>query len=146
MYVQPAIASVTRLCFDERPCQLLNQMMSLIPTKPGATRKKYQDYSTNPYGAFYKHPPVERARQLRHQLDPHFTPVHGSWLNMVKIEFAVLDRQVLNRTFADETAVQAAGERCKNRQNTESKPRNWQFTTANARIKPAKLYPTIQYS
>ena len=125
MYTQPAVAGVARLCFDERPCRLLNQMLSLIPTKPGATRKEYQDYITYLCGAFYKHPPVERARQLRHQLDPHFTPVHGSWLNMTEIEFAVLDRQVLNRTFADKAAVQAAGERWKNRQNPKSKPRNW---------------------
>ena len=70
-------------------------------------------------------------------------PVHGSWLNMAEIEFAVLSRQALNRPFADKAAVQAAVERWKNRQNTKPKPRNWQFTTADACIKLAKLYPTI---
>ena len=69
---------------------------------------------------------------------------HGSWLNMAEIEFAVLGRQALNRPFADKAAVQAAVERWKNRQNTEPKPRNWPFTTADARIKPIKLHPTIQ--
>ena len=43
-YAQPAAAGVTRLCFDERPCQLLDQVLSPIPTKPGATRKAHQGY------------------------------------------------------------------------------------------------------
>ena len=66
---------------------------------------------------------------------------------MAEIEFAVLSRQALNRPFADkaavQAAVQAAVERWKNQQNAQPKPRNWQFTTADARIKLAKLYPTI---
>ena len=61
-----------------------------------------------------------------------------------EIEFAVLGRQALNRPFADKAAVQAAVERWKNWQNTKPKPRNWQFTTVDARIKPARLYPTTQ--
>ena len=44
VYAQPAVAGVTRLCFDERPCQLLDQGLSPIPAKPGATRKKHQQY------------------------------------------------------------------------------------------------------
>ena len=72
-----------------------------------------------------------------------YTPVHGSWLNMAEMEFAVLGRQVLSRPFADKLAVQVAVERWKNRQNTKPKPRNWQFTTVDARIKLPKLYPTI---
>ena len=83
------------------------------------------------------------ARAYLQRMEIVYPPVHGSWLNMVEIEFAVLGRQVLNRPFADKAAVQAAVERWKNRQNTEPKPRNWQFTTADARIKLAKLCPTI---
>ena len=41
VYVQPADADVVRLCFDERPCQLLDQVLSPIPAKPGATRKEH---------------------------------------------------------------------------------------------------------
>ena len=72
-----------------------------------------------------------------------YTPVHGSWLNRAEIEFAVFSRQALNRAFADKAAVQAAVERWQIQQNAKPKPRKWQFKTADARIKLAKLYPTI---
>jgi len=71
-----------------------------------------------------------------------YTTVHGSWLNRAEIEFAVLGRQALNRSFAGKAAVQAAVERWKNQQNTKPKTWNGQFKAADARIKPAKLYPT----
>ena len=98
---------------------------------------------THKVSFFYDHFPPDVARAYLQQMEIVHTPVHGSWLNMAEIEFAVLGRQVLNRPFAEKAAVQAAVERWKNRQNTESKPRNWQFTTADARSKLAKLYPTI---
>ncbi|WP_188563936.1 transposase, partial [Hymenobacter frigidus] len=44
VYAQPVVAGVTRLCFDERPCQLLDHVLSPIPAKPGATRKEHQEY------------------------------------------------------------------------------------------------------
>ena len=62
---------------------------------------------------------------------------------MAEIEFFVLTRRVLNRSFATKDEVQAVVERWKNRQNAKLKPRNWQFKTADARIKLTKLYPTI---
>ena len=60
--------------------------------------KLVQDnYATHRYGAFYEHLPVETARNLRHTLEFHYTPKHGSWLNRAEIEFAALSRQGLNR-------------------------------------------------
>jgi len=98
---------------------------------------------THKVSFFYDHFPPDVARAYRQRMEIIYTPVHGSWLNRAEIEFAVLGRQALNRLFADKAAVQAAVERWKNQQNTKLKPRNWQFTTADARIKLAKLYPTI---
>ena len=91
---------------------------------------------------FYDYFPPRRRAYLQ-RMEIVYTPVHGSWLNMAEIEFAVLSRQALNRPFADKAAMQAAVERWKNQQNAQPKPRNWQFTTADARIKLAELYPTI---
>ena len=83
------------------------------------------------------------ARAYLQRMEITCAPVHGSWLNMAEIEFAVLGRQALNRTFADKAAVQAAVERWKTQQNAKPRPRNWQFKTADARIKLARLYPTL---
>ena len=92
---------------------------------------------------FYDHFPPDVAQAYLRRLEIVYTPVHGSWLNMAEIEFAVLSRQVLNRAFADKAAVQVAVARWKNQQNAAPKPRKWQFKTADARIKLVKLYPTI---
>ena len=72
-----------------------------------------------------------------------YSPIHGSWLNMAEIEFAVLTRQALNRAFANKDVVQAAVACWKDQQNAKPNPRKWQFKTADARIKLVKLYPTI---
>ncbi len=99
--------------------------------------------STHRISNFYAHFPPELARAYVQRMEIIYTPVHGSWLNMAEIEFSVLTRQVLNRSFATKEAVQAVVERWKNKQNANQKPRNWQFKTADARIKLVKLYPTI---
>ena len=66
-----------------------------------------------------------------------------SWLNRTEIEFTVLSHQTLNRAFANKAAVQVAATCWKDQQNAKPKPRNWQFKTADTRIKLTKLYPTI---
>ena len=92
------------------------------------------------YAAF---PPAE-ARRLLAKLEIHYTPKHGSWLNMAETELSILSRQCLRRrlpemgTLATEVA---AWEAVRNR--TKSKVR-WHFTTADARIKLHRLYPVIE--
>ena len=91
------------------------------------------------YEAF---PPAE-ARRLLDRLEFHYTPKHGSWLNMAEIELGVLDRQCLDRRIADQGTLTneiAAWEADRNASNATI---NWQFTTADARIKLKKLYPSF---
>lgn len=86
--------------------------------------------------------PVE-ARRLAERLEIHFTPKHGSWLNVAEIEFSALKGQCLDRRIPDMKMMQAelaAWE--KNRNNCANKI-SWQFTTADARIKLKRLYPNI---
>ena len=83
------------------------------------------------------------ARRLAEKLEIHYTPKHGSWLNMAEIELSVLSRQCMNDYFEcieDLTAAIAAWENSRNQ--TESGI-NWQFTTDDARIKLKKLYPSV---
>jgi len=86
--------------------------------------------------------PVE-AWRLAEKLEIHYTPKHGSWLNMAEIELSILSRQCMKDYFESieqlTTAI-AAWERLRNEDKIGI---NWQFTTADARIKLRKLYPTI---
>lgn len=95
--------------------------------------------ASNLYEAF---PPAE-ARALCERLEIHHTPKHGSWLNMAEIELSVLARQCLDRRLPDKaflTTEVAAWERVRNAAQVQV---HWHFTTADARVKLRKLYPTI---
>lgn len=95
--------------------------------------------ASNLYEAF---PPAE-ARALCDRLEIHHTPKHGSWLNMAEIELSVLARQCLDRRLPNKaflTAEVAAWEMARNAAQVQV---HWHFTTADARIKLSKLYPTI---
>ena len=84
------------------------------------------------------------ARSLIDRLEIHYTPKHGSWLNMAEIELSVLSRQCLDRRLPEvDTLTQevAAWEQAR---NSDTQPVNWRFTTPDARIKLKRLYPSIQ--
>ncbi len=155
VYQSEPLPGVRRICMDERPCQLIGEVYSPLPMKPGSAKKLDNEYkregtcvaflaydidsgerfvwlnrtrtkkdyatfmdwisrkkqyhqaekiivvqdnlNTHTYGAFYEHLPTARASELRKKFEFHFTPKHGSWLNMAEIEFSALSRQCLNR-------------------------------------------------
>jgi hypothetical protein len=84
------------------------------------------------------------AKRLWDRLELHYTPLHGSWLNIAECEFSVLSRQCTNRRISDQQALQAATSAWEQERNRSGAPVQWQFTTADARIKLAHLYPKIQ--
>ncbi len=97
--------------------------------------------STHSPAALYQTFPPTEARRLVKRLDFHYTPKHGSWLNMAELEFAILSRQCLGRRLQDRTMLQreiAAWEAERNRAKATA---HWHFTTAQARIKLHRLYP-----
>jgi len=85
----------------------------------------------------------EEALRLAKRLEIHFTPKHGSWLNMAEIELSALKGQCLNRRIPDMVTMkeQVAAWECD--RNTRQTKIDWQFRTADARIKLKKLYPNI---
>ena len=86
----------------------------------------------------------KEARRLLDRLEIHYTPKHGSWLNMAEIELSVLSGQCLDRRIPDkETLVREVAAWEKKRNQDKCKV-NWQFTAENARIKLTRLYPSIQ--
>ena len=83
------------------------------------------------------------ARRLAERLEVHYTPKHGSWLNMAEIELSVLKGQCLGRRIADMVTMQAEVSAWKKNRNNSARKIDWQFTTADARIKLKRLYPKL---
>ncbi len=92
------------------------------------------------YEAF---PPAE-ARRIVERLEIHYTPKHGSWLNMAEIELSVLSGQCLDRRMEDRATLRAEVSAWNVDRNAAGKGVNWRFTTDDARIKLKHLYPSIE--
>ena len=92
------------------------------------------------YAAF---PPAE-AKRLADKLELHYTPKHGSWLNLAEIELSVLERQCLRRRIEDRAALEREAAAWTARRNAAVATIDWQFTTADARTKLRRLYPAIE--
>ena len=86
----------------------------------------------------------DRARRIAERLEWHFTPKHGSWLNMAEVEFAALTTQCLGRRIGSLATLRKQVEAWEEDRNERMVGVNWQFTTADARVKLRSLYPPIQ--
>jgi transposase len=86
--------------------------------------------------------PVE-ARRIAQKLEIHYTPKHGSWLNMAEIELSVVSRQCLKRRIADKESLGNEVKAWEQSRNTSNVRVDWRFTTGDARIKLKRLYPSI---
>jgi len=84
------------------------------------------------------------ARRLANKLEIHYTPKHGSWLNMAEIELSVLSRQCLDRRVPDFESLQAEVAAWQERRDETGGEIEWRFTTEDARIKLKRLYPSLQ--
>jgi hypothetical protein len=84
------------------------------------------------------------ARRLLSKLEIHYTPVHGSWLNMAEIELSALARQCLSRRIGTREELDREVQTWQHRRNEEAITVNWRFTTADARIKLKRLYPSLE--
>jgi len=93
--------------------------------------------------SLYKAFAPEEARRILNRIEFHYTPKHGSWLNMAEIELSILGKQCLNRRIPDRSTFKMEVKVWEEKRNAVALPMNWRFTTDNARIKLKKLYPTI---
>jgi len=97
--------------------------------------------NTHTYASLYETFEPEEARRIARKIEFHFTPKHGSWLNIAEIEFSVLNGQCLDRRIPDIETLKtqiAAWQQQRNEQNIGV---DWQFTTEKAREKLKRLYP-----
>ena len=102
--------------------------------------------STHSPAAFYETFPPQEARRLARKVEFRYTPVHGSWLNMVEVELSVLVRQCLGkrRRLADVETLRREARAWAAERNRRGASVDWRFTTTEARTKLRKLYPSIE--
>jgi hypothetical protein len=86
----------------------------------------------------------EEAHRIARKLELHYTPKHGSWLNMAEIELSVLSRQCLDRRIGEKSLLEQEVGAWTQERNASGAAVVWRFTTADARIKLRKLYPSVQ--
>ena len=198
LYAQPYNPTVPVVCLDERPVQLLNDVLPPLPAQPGVKRRFDYEYhregtcnlfmlfqplqgwrqvqvtarrtkldfahclrdlvdihfpqattiqvvldnlNTHTLGALYEAFDPAEARRIARKLCFHFTPKHGSWLNMVEIELSILSRQCLKRRIPDQSTLQAEVSAWADARNTQQATVNWRFSVHDARTKLASLYP-----
>ena len=93
--------------------------------------------------SLYKAFDPAEARRLLDKLEFHYTPKHGSWLNMAEIEFSLLSRQCMRHRMANRAYLTQEVMAWVDNRNAKESEMNWRFTTEDARIKLKHLYPTI---
>lgn len=121
---------IRKLVDDDYPeAQKIRLVMDNLNTHIGASLYKAFD-------------PAE-ARRLLDKLEFHYTPKHGSWLNMAEIEFSLLSRQCMRHRMANRAYLTQEVMAWVDNRNAKESEMNWRFTTEDARIKLKHLYPTI---
>jgi len=86
----------------------------------------------------------EQARRIARKLEWHYTPEHGSWLNIAECELSVLERQCLDRRIADKSSLAQEVAAWEKGRNAERVTVDWQFSTSEARTKLKRLYPVLK--
>lgn len=99
--------------------------------------------NTHTGASLYEAFPPEEARHLLDRLEMHYTPKHGSWLNIAEIELRVISGQCLNRRIPDKKILKREIAKWQKQRNFLQAKVDWRFTTDNARIKLKRLYPTL---
>jgi len=99
--------------------------------------------NTHTAASLYEAFPPEEARSLYDRLEIHYTPKHGSWLNIAEIELRVLIGQCLDRRIPDAETLKREVSRWTLQRNTVGARIDWQFTTKDARVKLKRLYPSL---
>lgn len=99
--------------------------------------------NTHTLAALYDTFPAPEAHRIAQRLQLHYTPKHGSWLNMAEIELSILSRQCLNRRIANRNKLEKEIKHWETWRNQAQVTINWQFTTADARTKLKHLYPSF---
>lgn len=122
----------------------LKQISDLWYPRVGQIVLVCDNLSTHAPAALYEAFTPDEAQRLAQRFEWHYTPRHGSWLNVAEMELSVLARQCLDRRIPDEPTLIREVAAWEQHRNAAVVKVHWHFTTADARIKLARLYPTIE--
>ena len=148
LWVEP-LAGKRRVCVTERHTypDFAEQLRRLVDEEyPDADVVVVVCDNLNPHGpaCLYATYAPDQAHRINQKIEWHYTPEHGSWLNMAECELSVLARQCLARRIPDRATLTQEALAWETHRNAKQVTINWQFTTADARIKLRRLYPVLQ--
>ena len=148
MAVEPLAGKRTVLVTDRRTrvdwAEFIHLLLLTVYPQAAKIILVMDNLNTHGLASLYEAFDPETARALAVRLEIHYTPKHGSWLNMAETELSVLSRQCLDRRIDSKdlmTQEIATWERDRNAACTRI---NWRFTSADARIKLKRLYPSVE--
>jgi len=120
-------------------------MRYIVQAYPEAERIRVvlDNLNTHKAASLYEAFPPEQARAIASKIEFHYTPKHGSWLNIAEIELAVLSNMCLSQRIADEQTLRQQVQANVQLRNAKAAPVKWRFTTQHARRKLARLYPRV---
>ena len=104
-----------------------------------------QALNTHRPASLYEAFEPKEARRVIQRLEFHYTPKHGSWLNMAEIEFSVFSNQCLNRRIEDEASLKREIAALETERNQAAATINWRFSTTDARHKLRRIYPSVSH-
>ena len=122
--------------------QTMRHIVGMFP-QAEVIRVVLDNLNTHKVASLYEAFPADEARAMARKLEFHYTPKHGSWLNMAEMEFSVLARTCLARRVPDEKSLRSRINANVAERNAKLTPVNWRFTIRDARIKLHRLYPSI---
>jgi hypothetical protein len=130
-----------RTCIDY--AYVLKQLSDIHFADAARIMLVQDNLNTHSPAALYEAFPAAEARRLVERFEWHYTPKHGSWLNMAEAKLAILSGQCLDRRIADRDALAHEVAAWLTRRNTHNAKADWRFTTADARIRLKSLYPAL---
>jgi DDE superfamily endonuclease len=123
--------------------QLLKELSDTHFPEAQKIRLVQDNLNTHKPASLYEAFPAAEARRLVERFEWHYTPKHGSWLNMAESELSVLSSQCLDRRIPNKQALIDEVAAWQDSRNLNHAKANWQFTTAQARVKLNRLYPAL---
>jgi hypothetical protein len=158
LYEQPYDPLNPQVTFDERPCQLIGDVLAPLPMKEYAHFFKQlsehypyaekitvvqDNLNTHTPASFYKVFKPSEAFALAQRFQMHYTPKNASWLNMAEIELAALSKQCLDRRIPDTETLEREAKAWTEERNLKEITVKWQFTNDKAREKFSRFYPNL---
>jgi hypothetical protein len=148
MAVEPLMGKRTVRVTDRRTrvdwARFIRLLLLTIYPQAGKVILVMDNLNTHGIASLYETFDPETARALAARLEIHYTPKHGSWLNMAETELSVLSRQCLNRRIANKDVMEQEIATWEKNRNEACTRINWHFTTADARTKLQRLYPSFE--